>query len=139
MQNDVLVQKLDSVARCLERLTIKTPKNKESLEKDVDLQDIVMINLERLVQTCVDIAGIVISSHGLRPIPATMAESFDVLAKNGVITRELGDRLRKAVGFRNIAVHEYDKVNWDVVYSILTKHLNDFRKFARVIEKLASQ
>ena len=47
-----------------------------------------------------------------------------------VITVELAERLRKAVGFRNISVHEYEKVDWEIVFSICTKHMSDFRAYA---------
>jgi uncharacterized protein YutE (UPF0331/DUF86 family) len=47
-----------------------------------------------------------------------------------VISTELAERLRKAVGFRNISVHEYEKIDWEIVYSICTKHMKDFREYA---------
>lgn len=45
----------------------------------------------------------------------------------------LATRLRRAVGFRNIAVHNYRAVDWGIVHSIATMHLDDFTEFARVI------
>jgi uncharacterized protein YutE (UPF0331/DUF86 family) len=33
----------------------------------------------------------------------------------------------KAVGFRNLAVHEYDKINWNIVYRIMTERITDFK------------
>ncbi len=46
------------------------------------------------------------------------------------ITAELAERLRKAAGFRNISVHGYKKIDWEIVFSICTKHMNDFRAYA---------
>jgi len=43
------------------------------------------------------------------------------------------DALKGAVGFRNVAVHAYDEIDYAIVFSICTKHLDDFRAFARQI------
>ena len=136
MPSPIIVQKLDSVARCIERIEAKRPGSIEVLRGNADIQDILMLNLERLVQLCVDIAGILITEKGLKPVPATMAEAFVVLAQNGLIDNALRDRLVKAVGFRNIAVHEYDKINWEIVFKIVTRHIDEFKAFARLLEKL---
>jgi uncharacterized protein YutE (UPF0331/DUF86 family) len=62
-----------------------------------------------------------------------MGQTFDVLAHAGVIPEELGKRLKKAVGFRNVAVHNYQEINWAIVHAIALDHLEDFAEFARVI------
>lgn len=41
--------------------------------------------------------------------------------------------MKKAVGFRNLAVHNYDTIHWNVVYAIVHCHLDDFRSFAQQI------
>ena len=51
----------------------------------------------------------------------------------------LAARLKKAVGFRNIAMHNYEAIDWFIVHSIVTHHLKDFVDFARVAnDKLLS-
>ena len=63
-----------------------------------------------------------------------MGEVFSTLAAIGVISGALAARLRAAVGFRNIAVHNYDRVDWAVVFAISTRHLDDFRPFAAAVQ-----
>ncbi len=133
MASPVILQKLDSIARCIERIESKRPASLEALKKDVDLQDILMLNLERLVQLCVDVAGILIAERGMKPIPTTMADAFEVLYSNGIIEEALKTRMRKSVGFRNLAVQEYDKINWEIVYRMVSTHLDDFKSFARIV------
>lgn len=135
MKDEVIAQKLDSLVRCIERLKAKQSKS-ASLETDVDLQDIVILNLERVVQLCVDIAMVIISKRALSPVPATMSQSFEVLKNNKIVDDKLCTRLQKAVGFRNLCVHEYDKINWKIVRVILDKHLEDFILFGKSVEKL---
>jgi len=67
------------------------------------------------------------------PVPDTMGQTFDVLADKHVISKELAAQLKKSVGFRNIAVHNYDAINWDIVHSIVDLHLKDFLKFTKAV------
>jgi uncharacterized protein YutE (UPF0331/DUF86 family) len=132
MDREVVEQKLESLRRCLLRIEIKTPPKAETLAADYDLQDIVSLNLSRAVQLCVDIGAHLISGLDVSP-PNTMGQTFDLLAQSGLITYDLASSMKKAVGFRNIAVHNYDAVNWNIVYSIAKSHLTDFSDFAQVV------
>ncbi|MEQ1760150.1 MAG: DUF86 domain-containing protein [Vicinamibacterales bacterium] len=49
------------------------------------------------------------------------------------IDAHLADRLKKMVGFRNVAVHDYQKLNLDIVRRIVVDHLDDFLTFTRTI------
>ena len=132
MDEAVILSKLDSLRRCVERIQSKTPASASELAGDYDLQDIVSVNLERAVQTCVDIAAHVLAELDM-PAPESMAESFDQLGEQGFIPQELAVRLRKAVGFRNIAVHAYHELDWAIVFSLITERLEDFPHFARCV------
>ena len=92
-------------------------------------------DLERAVQTCVDIAAHVISQTEL-PVPSTMGEGFERLAELRIISPQVATSLQKAVAFRNILVHNYTNINWDIVANILTSHLTDFVQFAQAIDRL---
>jgi len=52
---------------------------------------------------------------------------------NGTLGSELAKRMKSAVGFRNLAVHQYEAMDWAIVHATCTRHLDDFRMFARVI------
>lgn len=90
------------------------------------------MNLERAVQVCVDISAHILAQHNA-PAPSTMAESFECLHAMGVISEHSAVRMKNAVGFRNISVHEYQKIDWHIVYRIITEHLDDFKDFARQV------
>jgi uncharacterized protein YutE (UPF0331/DUF86 family) len=103
------------------------------LQEDFDLQDIVSLNLTRAVQMAVDIGAHMVSAQ-TQAAPATMGETFDQLGRMGVISEALALKLKKSVGFRNVAVHNYNAVNWAIVFSILQSHLQDFDAFAKAID-----
>jgi len=132
MDREVIEQKLESLRRCLQRIEAKCPADAQTLATDPDLQDIVALNLSRAVQVCVDIGAHLISGMDVPP-PDTMGQTFDLLAQAGVLTAALASSLKKAVGFRNIAVHSYEAINWHIVHTIAKNHLVDFSEFARVV------
>ncbi len=132
MDIDLLLTRIESLRKCIRRIEEKRPADSSILHNDPDLQDIISVNLERAVQQCVDIAAIIIADTESPP-PATMSSSFVMLAEYGYIDHDLSEKLRKAVGFRNIAVHEYYKIDWEVVFSIISNSLDDFRKFAAAV------
>ncbi len=62
-----------------------------------------------------------------------MDKTFDALAHAGAIPESLAQQLKKSVGFRNIAVHHYEEIDWTIVHRIALYHLSDFTEFAKVI------
>ena len=135
MDSAVLSSKLEALRRCVQRIRDKTPASVQYLLDDYDLQDIISLNLERAVQACVDMASHIIADTEERP-PATMAASFDSLRELGIISADLAAQMKKAVGFRNISVHSYQEIDWEIVYAIITTRLDDFSRFARSMERM---
>lgn len=132
MDSQVIQNKLVSLKRCIERIESKTPPELALFINSHDLQDIVMLNLQRAIQIAVDIAAHITSEMDFK-IPSTMAESFQILYENDVITGDTSERMQKSIGLRNIAVHEYTSLNWDIVYRVATTRLNVFRDYASEI------
>jgi len=132
MDRIVIDQKLDSLRRCLARIRSQEPLSPEKLANNFDTQDIVSLNLTRAVQLAVDIGAHMVSAQQLAA-PNTMGETFDQLQQLGVVSADLASQLKKSVGFRNIAVHNYSSVNWVVVHSIVHEHLKDFDDYAQSI------
>ena len=77
-----------------------------------------------------DIASHIVAESDMQ-VPGTMAEAFDALEGLGALTPDLAARMKRAVGFRNIAVHSYQQIDWDIVYAICNDHLGDFKAFAQ--------
>lgn len=84
------------------------------------------------MQLCVDIAAHTLAAS-YQPAPNTMREAFQRLAEMQIISSNLTDRLKKSVGFRNLAVHNYHDLNWDIVFAVASKHMEEFKESARNI------
>ena len=132
MDREVVEQKLESLRRCLRRIETKCPTDAATLVADIDLQDIISLNLSRAVQISVDIGAHLIAGMEVPP-PDTMGQTFDLLAQEGMLNNALASSLKKAVGFRNVAVHNYENINWGIVHSLVKYHLADFSEFAKVV------
>lgn len=137
MDRNIVEAKLESLRRCVDRIAEKTPASADQLIHDPDLQDIIALNLQRAVQTSVDLAAHLIAESDA-PAPSTMAEHFEILDHLQIISPALAQRLKKAVGFRNIAVHSYQAIDWSIVFQISRHHLDDFKQFAQVVAKRLS-
>ncbi len=131
-QKMIIQEKLASLERCLKRIKQHTPFCEEELDRNYDKQDIINLNLQRAIQLSVDIASSVISMSGIKQ-PTTMAETFLILGKEHIIPEKLALTLAKSVGFRNVAVHEYDTLNISILFSIITKELDCFLDFSKAI------
>lgn len=135
MDKLILAEKLEALRRCVRRVEARRPESVEALQADVDRQDILALNLTRAVQLCVDAAGVVVADSE-QPAPQTMGQAFDALARMHVINDDLAQRMRAAVGFRNIAVHNYQAVDWAIVFAISHRGLEDFKAFAQAMAAL---
>lgn len=133
MDRLIVARKLDSLQRCLGRIRDKCPARATELAADYDAQDIVVLNLSRAVQLCVDLALHLLADSG-KPPPDTMGQAFEQLAAIYGLDATLATRLRKAEGFRNLAVHSYAAIDWAIVHAIATRHLSDFPNFATWVE-----
>lgn len=132
MTQDILLSKLTNLARLPERLEPRRQITAEQLAVDLDQQDIVLLNLERAIQTCIDIA-LLLCTRRLRKAPIHGGEAFSLLADARLLEPSLADRLRKTVGFRNLAVHEYTRIDYNIFCAILQQGLEDIKVFSRTI------
>ena len=127
VDKDIVFAKIGSIQWCLRRIHEVTKGNPESLD-NLDVEEIVTLNLQRAVQGSIDLAAHVVADEGWG-VPQELRENFDLLLKNKVIDSELTNRLRKMVGFRNIAVHEYDTINVEILKSVVRDNLKDIEDF----------
>ena len=133
MDQRVIEEKLESLRRCYRRIEEKRPDSTEEFQKNFDLQDIVSVNIERAVQLCVDIGTHIIANSDF-PAPSSLGETFEILEEMGILDSNVSNQMKKAVGFRNIAVHAYREINWDIVFHISHEGLNDLKAFAKNID-----
>lgn len=127
---DVAKAKLSAIERHLARLD-ELRKGRPGLLPG-EVEEMIHLNLFAAVQSCLELAAHVVSSESYG-VPGTLAESFTLLERQGVIDAKLADRLRKIAGFRNIFVHRYAELDRAVIDGIVKGSLGDLRRFATLI------
>ena len=80
------------------------------------------------IEASIDVAQHVCSSEGWGP-PRDNGDAMLVLGRHGVLEPDLAQRMRAAVGFRNVLVHQYGDVDDDIVLQRLTD-LSDLDAYA---------
>ena len=88
--------------------------------------------LQIAIEACLDIGQRIIAEEGFRA-PENYRDVFAVLNEAGILPDDLLPALSNMVGFRNLIVHDYARVDLAAVYGILQGHLGDFDRFARAI------
>lgn len=125
---DVLLNKIQTIERCLKRIREEYVGFEDSFEENFTKQDSVILNLERASQASIDMATQIVKMDKLG-LPNTSRELFDLLLENAIISEDSARQMKGMVGFRNIAVHDYQNLNLEIVVAIVEKHLGDFEDF----------
>jgi len=94
--------------------------------------------LQVCAQICLDVGGHLIAELGLRP-PADSRDAFLILNEEGIISDDLLPDLTNMVGFRNLIVHDYARIDDRLVYAVLQGHVGDFGRFAASVVAFLEQ
>lgn len=134
MAEDVILNKAASIERCLRRIEQEYAGAEQNLIGNQTKQDAIVLNLQRACETAIDLAMYVVSRRKLG-VPQDSRDAFSLLHAAGILSEDLAARMQRMVGFRNVAIYEYARLNLEIVQAIITKQLDDFRSFSATIVK----
>src|SRR5690606_13695048 len=117
VNNDVVLNKVAIIERCVKRVKEVYDNNPENLI-DYTKQDSIILNIQRACEASIDLAMHLVSSNKLG-LPKSSREAFQLLAEAQIIDAKLSNTLSKMVGFRNIAVHDYQALDLNILQSII--------------------
>ncbi len=127
MIDDVTLNKAAIVRRCISRVKEKYQGDPSRLD-DFTAQDSIVLNLLRACEATNDMAMHEISRSKLG-VPQTSRHAFEILFQNQVINSGTNIAMKHMVGFRNVAVHSYEKLHRQILEAIVERHLTDFESF----------
>lgn len=130
--NEVLAQKITSLQRCVARARQARADAGAGFRTNYNLQDAAVLNVIRGCDTAIDLANMLIRRRRLG-IPTETRESFAILSREKILPVELGGRLQKMVGFRNVAVRQYRDLDLDIAERVIARNLDDLLAFAAAI------
>ena len=131
LERDVILSKISIIKNCFKSIEKATGLDPERLD-DRFTQDVFVLNLQRAVQACVDMANTVIAMEGFK-LPSSYKESFTILSQNRIIDAEMEEEMKRMTGFRNIAVHNYQSLDVNILKSILRNKLPGLEGFYKTV------
>ena len=127
--DDVVLNKAAVIERCIRRAREEYAGDPANLSGNLTRQDSIILNVQRACEAVIDLAMHLVRKRRLG-IPQDSREAFDQLAAAGELDAGLAASLKRMVGFRNIAVHDYQTLNLEVVRAIVERHLDELAEFA---------
>lgn len=132
MADDVLLNKAASIERCVARAREEYNRDPETFATDITRQDAAILNIQRACEAALDMGQHLIRRERLG-IPQSARDIFTILATEGWIDITLADGLKRMVGYRNIAVHEYQTLQLPITVAVITRHLDDFLVYSSTV------
>lgn len=127
IDRDRVLSKLDQLDGYLNELRSIAPERLEeylSVEKKRACERLVQV----LVEAVIDVCALVVS--GLRlGLPGSEDDLFEKLARRGVVSSSMAGTLRRMKGLRNLLVHEYGRIDDELVFDTVRRRLGDFDAF----------
>jgi uncharacterized protein YutE (UPF0331/DUF86 family) len=130
--NDTIISKVESIQRCVFRAREEYNFDPAGFAFDFSRQDAALLNVLRACEQAIDLANHLIRREKLG-IPNSSRESFLLLRDRGIIPAELADSLIRMAHFRNLLVHQYEKMDIDVVCNVIKKKLDDLIRFGDAV------
>lgn len=127
--DDIILNKAAIIERCLKRIREDYEGYEEEFKTSFLRQDAIILNLQRACEASIDLAAHIIRVKKLG-LPQTSRDMFSLLQEAELIDAQLSDRLQKMTGFRNIAVHNYQKLDLAIVQHLIEHRLSDIQAFS---------
>lgn len=130
--NEIILNKKISIERCIAQIRkYYAMESWKAFEQDYLKQDAIGMNLQRMSELTIDIANHLIKSKKLG-LPQDSADAFALLHRAGLISAGMMEGMKGMVGFRNVLVHEYRKLDVAVMVDVIEHHLHDPLDFANL-------
>ena len=130
MADDVLLNKAATIERCVARARDEYNADPETFATNFTRQDAAILNIQRACEAALDMGHHIIRRESLG-LPQSSRDVFALLATAHWVEPELAESMKHMVGFRNIAVHEYQTLQLPITVNIIQSHLDEFLAFSR--------
>lgn len=134
LDKDRLLEKMDELEKYLRELDEYLPEEEEDYLNSGLRKRACERAFQLASEDLLDICNLIISEKGFG-IPTDSKDCIRKLAENGVISEPLSTRLEELIGFRNLLVHQYGRVDDSKAYSFLKEDSKDFYEFIESIDK----
>jgi uncharacterized protein YutE (UPF0331/DUF86 family) len=137
VDRDLILRKLSALETYLSQLAPYQDVKLAAYQSDWKTQRIVERTLHLAIEACMDVADHIVADRRLR-VPETGAETFEVLGEAEILPIALAEALSRMVGFRNILVHDYARIDPAIVLRVLGTDVQDLERFRSAVILLVS-
>ena len=130
MADDVLLNKAATIERCVARAREEYAADTAGFATNFTRQDAAILNIQRACEAALDMGQHIIRRQSLG-LPQSARDVFALLAQAGWITAAQAESMKRMVGFRNVALHEYQTLQLPITLNIITGHLDEFSEFTK--------
>ncbi len=127
------MQQLDEYLDYLEKVKKEVDSEKQFIS-DFHFFGLAERYLQLAIQTVIDSVQIIITEEGLAR-PADNQEAISVICNQEIISQKLAAKMDGIVGFRNILVHEYGKIDHKKIYNYLQNEIKILQEFKKEVVK----
>lgn len=132
MADDVLLNKAATIERCVLRAREGYAADPATFAENPTRQDAAILNIQRACEAALDMGQHLIRRERLG-IPQSARDVFTLLAQARWIDLVLAEKLKRMVGFRNIAVHDYQALQLSITVAVIEKHLDEFLQYSKAL------
>ncbi|WP_422846349.1 type VII toxin-antitoxin system HepT family RNase toxin [Acidovorax sp. M2(2025)] len=132
MVDEVLVNKAATIERCVKRAREEYFSDPATFAASFSRQDAAILNIQRACEAALDMGQHLVRRDRLG-LPQSARDVFALLARAGRIEAALAEGLQRMVGFRNIAVHDYQSLQLPITVAIIEKHLDEFLQYSKTL------
>jgi uncharacterized protein YutE (UPF0331/DUF86 family) len=130
MSDGVLLNKAATVERCVARAREEYASDPHTFATNFTRQDAAILNIHRACEAALDMGHHIIRRESLG-LPQSPRDLFGLLANAQWLEPQLAENMKRMVGFRNIAVHEYQTLQLPITVNIIQSHLDEFLAYSR--------
>ena len=130
MADDVLLNKAATIERCVARAREEYASDPDTFASNFTRQDAAILNIQRACEAALDMGHHIIRRESLG-MPQSSRDVFALLADAHWLDPQLADHMKRMVGFRNIAVKEYQILQLPITVNIIQSHLDEFLAYSR--------
>jgi len=134
VDKDLVLLKVGRFEKYLDRVRVKSDTDLNTFRTELDRQEITIFNLLQAIQICIDIAAHIVSEEGYG-VPGSTSEMFYFLEDNGIVEKALTEKMVRAIGFRNLIAHEYEKIDVERVFRTARENTQDLVVFIQAVLK----
>lgn len=131
MNDDIVLSKVSTIGRCLRRVASKYGAEPRRLE-DLDAQDVIVLNLQRSCEAAIDLTMHVVAEMRIG-VPSDARDAFEMLRREGLLDTPLATRVKKMVGFRNVAVHDYQVIDLAIRQRVIEVDATELERFGETV------